>query len=456
MQAHILLVDDDNGHRSMLKTMLRSWGYTVTEASDGDEAVNMVREQAFDVVLTDVKMARVNGIDALRGMLDYNPALPVILMTAYSSVETAVDALRLGAYDYLTKPLDFDALKNTLARALEHSRLTVENRELRRQLTESASSAEILGRSPRVRDMLQIISTVAPTEATVLITGESGTGKELVARALHFGSLRAAKPLVTVNCAALSENLLESELFGHEKGAFTGADKRRDGRFVQADGGTLFLDEVGEIPLTLQAKLLRALQQGEVQRVGSDTPIMVDVRIIAATNRDLKQEVAERRFREDLYFRLNVISLEVPSLRQRKEDIALLAAHFLQQFAARNRKELKGFSPQALDALLRYDWPGNVRELQNAVERSVILSTGDYVGVRELPLALGAVVAEEESPQPQQQGEATSLAGLPLDEVERRAILATLHTVDENKSEAARVLGITRATLHSKLKKFGL
>jgi two-component system, NtrC family, response regulator HydG len=454
MQAHILLVDDDNAHRSMLKTMLRSWSYTVTEASDGDEAVRLVREQAFDAVLTDVKMARVDGIAALRGMLDYNPALPVILMTAYSSVETAVDALRLGAYDYLTKPLDFDALKNTLARALEHSRLTVENRELRRQLTESASSAEILGRSPRVRDMLQTISTVAPTEATVLITGESGTGKELVARALHFGSLRAAKPLVTVNCAALSENLLESELFGHERGAFTGADKRRDGRFVQADGGTLFLDEVGEIPLTLQAKLLRALQQGEVQRVGSDTPIMVDVRIIAATNRDLKQEVAERRFREDLYFRLNVISIEVPALRQRKEDIALLAAHFLQLFAQRNRKELKGFSPQALDALLRYDWPGNVRELQNAVERSVILSTGEYVGVRELPLALGAIAAEEETVQPQAEG--TSLAGLPLDEVERRAILATLHTVDENKSEAARVLGITRATLHSKLKKFGL
>ncbi|MDD2966386.1 MAG: sigma-54 dependent transcriptional regulator [Desulfovibrionaceae bacterium] len=454
MQAHILLVDDDNAHRSMLKTMMRSWNYTVTEASDGDEAVRLVREQAFDAVLTDVKMARVDGIAALRGMLDYNPALPVILMTAYSSVETAVDALRLGAYDYLTKPLDFDALKNTLARALEHSRLTVENRELRRQLTESASSAEILGRSPRVRDMLQTISTVAPTEATVLITGESGTGKELVARALHFGSLRAAKPLVTVNCAALSENLLESELFGHERGAFTGADKRRDGRFVQADGGTLFLDEVGEIPLTLQAKLLRALQQGEVQRVGSDTPIMVDVRIIAATNRDLKQEVAERRFREDLYFRLNVISIEVPALRQRKEDIALLAAHFLQSFAQRNRKELKGFSPQALDALLRYDWPGNVRELQNAVERSVILSTGEYVGVRELPLALGAIVAEEETAQPQAEG--TSLAGLPLDEVERRAILATLHTVDENKSEAARVLGITRATLHSKLKKFGL
>src|SRR5574344_296777 len=298
-QAHILVVDDDDGHRAMLRTMLKSWGYAVEEATDGDEAVQRVREQAFDAVLTDVRMARMDGIDALRGILDYNPALPVILMTAYSSVETAVDALRIGAYDYLTKPLDFDALKNTLTRALEHSRLSVENRELRRQLTEAAAGPDILGRSKAVRDLLHLIGTVAPTEATVLITGESGTGKELAARAIHAGSLRAARPMVTVNCAALSENLLESELFGHEKGSFTGADKRREGRFMQAHGSTLFLDEIGEMPLTLQAKLLRALQQGEIQRVGSDTPMMVDVRIIAATNRDLKEEVAAKRFRED-------------------------------------------------------------------------------------------------------------------------------------------------------------
>ena len=454
-QAHILVVDDDDGHRAMLRTMLKSWGYAVEEATDGDEAVQRVREQAFDAVLTDVRMARMDGIDALRGILDYNPALPVILMTAYSSVETAVDALRIGAYDYLTKPLDFDALKNTLTRALEHSRLSVENRELRRQLTEAAAGPDILGRSKAVRDLLHLIGTVAPTEATVLITGESGTGKELAARAIHAGSLRAARPMVTVNCAALSENLLESELFGHEKGSFTGADKRREGRFMQAHGSTLFLDEIGEMPLTLQAKLLRALQQGEIQRVGSDTPMMVDVRIIAATNRDLKEEVAAKRFREDLYFRLNVISLEMPALRQRTEDIPLLSAHFLQRFAERNRKNIKGFSPQALDAMIRYPWPGNIRELENAVERAVIMSTDDYITPRELPLALGAAAAapEEEAAAP---CPAASLAGLPLDEVERRAIMETLHVVDENKSEAARKLGITRATLHSKLKKFGI
>ncbi|MDD6180723.1 MAG: sigma-54-dependent transcriptional regulator [Desulfovibrionaceae bacterium] len=455
-QARILVVDDDDGHRAMLRTMLKSWGCTVDEACDGDEAVQCVREQAFDAVLTDVRMARMDGIDALRGILDYNPALPVILMTAYSSVETAVDALRLGAYDYLTKPLDFDALKNTLQRALDHSRLTVENRELRRQLTEAAAGPGILGRSKAMRDMLGIIATVAPTEATVLITGESGTGKELVARAIHAGSLREARPLVTVNCAALAENLLESELFGHEKGAFTGADRRREGRFMQAHGGTLFLDEIGEMPLPLQAKLLRALQQGEIQRVGSDAPFTVDVRIIAATNRNLNEEVAAKRFREDLFFRLNVISIEVPALRQRAEDIPLLAAHFLQKFSGRNRKNLKGFTSQALDAMLRYAWPGNVRELENVVERAVILSTGSHITPHELPAALRAEAGGAEETAAAPAAPLPSLAGLPLDEVERRAILETLHDVDRNKSEAARKLGITRATLHSKLKKFGI
>ena len=454
MNNGILVVDDDDAHRGMLRTMLRSWGYTVDEAADGDEAVALVREKAFDVVLTDVRMARMDGIHALKGILEYNPALPVVLMTAYSSVETAVEALRLGAYDYLVKPLDFEALKHTPEQAIEHSRLSVENRELRRQLTDAAARPDILGRSQAIKDMLQIISTVAPTEATVLITGESGTGKELVARALHEGSARADKPLVTVNCAALAENLLESELFGHEKGSFTGADRRREGRFMQADGGTLFLDEIGEMPLPLQAKLLRALQQGEVQRVGSDAPINVDVRVLAATNRDLRREAAEKRFREDLYFRLNVISIEVPSLCRRSEDIPLLAAHFLQRFAERNRKTIKGFAPQALDSMLHYSWPGNVRELENAVERAVILCNGDLITGRELPAnVVDASPAETADAVPE--GD-ISLAGLSLDTVERRAIEETLRQTGDNKSEAARRLGITRATLHNKLRKYGL
>ena len=452
MSTCILVVDDDDAHRGMLRTMLRSWGYTVEEATDGDEAVDLVREKSFDAVLTDVRMARMDGIHALKNILEYNPALPVVLMTAYSSVETAVEALRLGAYDYLVKPLDFEALRHALEKAIEHSRLSVENRELRRQLSDAATRPGILGRSAPIHAMQEIIATVAPTEATVLITGESGTGKELVARALHCASARAEKPLVTVNCAALAENLLESELFGHEKGSFTGADRRREGRFAQANGGTLFLDEIGEMPLTLQSKLLRALQQGEVQRVGADAAITVDVRIIAATNRDLREEVAQKRFREDLYFRLNVICIEVPPLRDRAEDIPVLAAHFLERFASRNRKNVRGFSPQALACMLRYAWPGNVRELENAVERAVILCNGDLITERELPLVVtGPAPVDERQPEAD-----ASLAGLPLDTVERRAIEETLRQTGDNKSEAARQLGITRATLHNKLRKYGL
>ena len=452
MSNSILVVDDDQAHRGMLRTMLRSWGYAVSEAADGDEALNLVRERAFDAVLTDVRMARMDGIHTLKSVLEYNPALPVVLMTAYSSVETAVEALRLGAYDYLVKHLDFEILRHTLRQAIEHSRLSVENRELRRQLSEAAARPGILGRSPAMLAMQETIATVAPTEATVLITGESGTGKELVARALHSGSARADKPMVTVNCAALAENLLESELFGHEKGSFTGADRRREGRFVQANGGTLFLDEIGEMPLPLQAKLLRALLEGEVQRVGSDAPLTVDVRVLAATNRDLREEVARRRFREDLYFRLNVISLEVPPLRDRGEDIPVLAAHFLERFAGRNRKSIRGFSPQAVDSLLRYAWPGNVRELENAVERAVILCNGDLITRRELP----AAITEAASPEEASSAAVGALAGLPLDELERRAIGETLRCTGDNKSEAARQLGITRATLHNKLRKYGL
>ncbi len=448
-QPLILIVDDDAPHRSMLRTVLRGWGYAVEEAEDGAAAVDLVKGKAFDAVLTDVRMARMDGIVALKEIREWNPSIPVLIMTAWSSVQNAVDALRLGACDYLTKPLDLDELKLALERALDHTRLARENQELHRE--QSGTASLLLGRGEAMRELVELVETVAPTEATVLISGESGTGKELVARAIQAASVRRDKAFVTINCAALAENLLESELFGHEKGAFTGADRRREGRFVLAHGGTLFLDEIGEMPLALQAKLLRVLQQGEVQRVGCDETIKVDVRVIAATNRILADEVAAGRFREDLFYRLNVIGLEVPPLRARREDIPLLAATFLERHATANRKSIKGFTPQAMDAMLRYGWPGNVRELENAVERAVILSGGEYIAERALPLAV-----QNASVPSGADDEDLALGSMSLEDVERKAIEATLRETEDNKSEAARRLGITRATLHSKLKKYRL
>lgn len=432
----------------MLRTVLSGWGYAPEGAADGAEAVDKVAQRPFDAVLLDIRMAGMGGMEALSRIKELNPAVPVIIMTAYSSVDTAVPALKAGAYDYLTKPLDLDVLHLTVERALDHMRLATENEVLRLKVGCNGGGPEIIGQSAAMRQLFSMIGMVAPTEATVLITGESGTGKELVARAVHAGSPRSAGPLVAVNCAALSESLLESELFGHEKGAFTGAERRREGRFMAADKGSIFLDEIGEIALPIQAKLLRVIQEREIQRVGGDKPVGVDVRILAATNRDLKKEVEAGRFREDLYYRLNVVTLTVPPLRERPEDIPLLAQHFLVHFAEKNRKRIKAFTPAAMDALAHASWPGNVRELENAVERAVILSVGEYITERELPV----LPSREESGST---AEGLSfLAGMPLDDVEREVILATLRDVGGNKSEAARVLGITRATLHKKLKKY--
>ncbi|GAU09639.1 sigma-54-dependent transcriptional regulator [Desulfoplanes formicivorans] len=450
MNPSILIVDDDFAHLTMLRTMLKGWGYDVDEAEDGSVAVDKVTSRPYDGVLMDVRMAHVGGIEALKEIMKFNPAIPVLIMTAYSSVETAVEALKAGAYDYLTKPLDFDELRLTLERAMDHTRLVSENRELRKMLPDKGTG--MVGTSAPMKELMETIATVAPSDATILIQGESGTGKELVARAIHQNSRRKAKPLVTVNCAALTESLLESELFGHEKGAFTGADKRRDGRFVQAHKGTLFLDEIGEVAPGVQAKLLRALQEGEIQRVGSDKPIMVDVRVIAATNRNLLEEVRDKRFREDLYYRLNVISLAVPALRHRPEDIPLLAQFFLKRFMEKNHKRIRGFSSRLMDRMIRYDWPGNVRELENAVERAVIMSTGEFITERDMPLLASDASADQERPV----DAGVDLAGHSLEEIERQAIMATIEATGGNKSEAARQLGITRATLHNKMKKYGV
>jgi two-component system response regulator HydG len=448
---HVLIVDDDPGHLSTLKTIVRSWGYRVTTADDGAVAVEKVRQGPFDLILMDVRMATMSGLEALRHINAYNPAIPVLIMTAYSSVQSAVEALKTGAYDYLTKPLDFEALKITLERALEHTELRSENRALKERLRQDFDLGKIIGRSRAMKELLEMVAMIAPSEATVLISGESGTGKELIARSIHHNSPRREHPLVVVNCAALTDTLLESELFGHEKGAFTGADRRREGRFMQADGGTLFLDEIGETSAAMQAKLLRVLQEKELQRVGGEETLPVDVRVLAATNRDLLQAVESGQFREDLFYRLNVVALEIPPLRERRDDIPLLAQHFLGKFAEKNRKDVKGFTPQAMDLLLKYEWPGNVRELENAVERAVILRTGDHVTEKQLPMTITRAL-ENETPAPSQLDPSRTR---PLEEIEKDAILAALEATGGNKSEAARRLGITRKTLHKKLKRYG-
>jgi len=449
----ILIVDDDPGHLATLKTITRSWGYAVLTADDGTGAVELVKSEPVDLVLMDVRMAKMSGIEALKKVTAYNPSIPVIIMTAYSSVESAVEALKTGAYDYLIKPLDFEVLKLTLERAHDHAGLKTENKLLKEKMRADFDTTNIIGKSQSMKELLGMLSMAAPSEATVLITGESGTGKELIARSLHLNSPRKDSPLVVVNCAAITDTLLESELFGHEKGAFTGADKRREGRFMQANRGTIFLDEIGEMSSTMQAKLLRVLQEREIQRVGSDQVLQVDVRIVAATNRDLQSDVADGRFREDLFYRLNVMPLQVPPLRDRRDDIPLLAHYFLEKYAARNRKSAKGYSPLAMDMLIKYDWPGNVRELENIVERAVILMTGEHVSEKQLPMN----IARERPDSGREAFAGMVLADgfRSLEDIEKEAILTTLEATEGNKSETARRLGITRKTLHNKLKSYG-
>ncbi|MBU2622170.1 MAG: sigma-54 dependent transcriptional regulator, partial [Proteobacteria bacterium] len=376
-------------------------------------------------------------------------AIPVIIMTAYSSVEAAVDAIKQGAYDYLTKPLDFDKLRLTIERAMEHIHLKAENRLLKENLGISFDMRNIIGRSPAMVKLLETVALVAPSEATVLITGESGTGKELIAGAIHFNSARKEGPFVKINCAAITDTLLESELFGHEKGSFTGADRRKEGRFIQANGGSILLDEISEMPLSMQVKLLRVLQEREITRVGGENAVKTDVRVIAATNRDLKEMVASWAFREDLYYRLNVVNLRTPALRERKEDIPLLATSFLEMFAERNRKKVKGFTPGAMDGIVKYEWPGNVRELMNAVERAVVLARSEYLDEDDLPDVIKRSGDNQSIAWPE-------VADMPLEEIEKISILRTLEFLGGNKSETARRLGITRRTLHKKLKKYGV
>jgi two-component system, NtrC family, response regulator HydG len=446
-QISVLVVDDEQVHRYMLCSMLKEWGWRCVEAEDGGTAVAAVEQHEYSAVLMDIRMARMDGREAFRRIHARKPTLPVIIMTAYSTVEDAVAMMKDGVHDYLTKPLDFDRLRLALERAVDH-RQVAEKKELAAAGTGYSLQTSIIGTSPPMLDLLDMIRYVAPTEATVLIHGESGTGKELVAEALHGNSERKNGAFVKVNCAALAESLLESELFGHEKGAFTGADKQRDGKFVQADGGTLFLDEIGETSPAMQVKLLRVLQEQELQRVGGEETIRVDVRIIAATNRNLEQEVRLGNFREDLYYRLNVVLLTVPPLRQRHGDIPMLVNHFVEKFAVKNRRTVECITPACLKMLERYSWPGNVRELENAIERGIILMRGNQLSEKSLPLSVQKYGQQTESD--------CSSAAQPesLSAVEKKLIFQMLEETGGNKSEAARRLGITRKTLQNKLQRY--
>ena len=443
----ILVVDDDTAHARMLKTLMTEWEYEIHLAEDGTIAVKMVKEQPFDMVLMDMKMVKMSGMEALQLIKTYNPSLPVIIMTAYSSVHTAVKALKIGAYDYLTKPLDFDKLKLTIERIFESIFLKTENEDLKIRLDEKALKHDIIGKSPAICALLDTITMVAPTDANVLIVGESGTGKELVSSAIHYNSLRKHQTFVRINCAAITESLLESELFGHEKGSFTGADKKREGKFLKANKGSILLDEIGEMSLAMQAKLLRVIQEKEISPVGSDQNIKTDVRIIASTNKDLKKMSEQGSFRQDLHFRLNVVNIEIPPLRERNEDIPNLALHFLQIFSKKNHRDIKGFAPEAMDAMIRYGWEGNVRELSNCVERAVVLARSDYITVDDLSFIQTKDMDNMES--------GANLENIKLSHIEEKAIISTLESAGGNKSEAARRLGITRKTLLKKLKQYG-
>jgi DNA-binding NtrC family response regulator len=445
----VLLVDDKPNNLEVLSTLLRQEGYEVRVARSGEEALAEARGVSPDAIITDLKMPKMDGLAFFQAVRAVDPDIPTIFITAFGTVESAVAAMKLGAYDYLSKPLDHEKLTLILRRALDQRRIARENRDLRAALRARQAFEQIVGASPKMQRLLQLVETISASHATVLIQGESGTGKELVARAIHEASPRRDQRLVVVNCSALSESLLESELFGHEKGSFTGATARKRGWFEVADGGTLFLDEIGDVSPHLQVRLLRVLQEREFERVGGTDSIRVDFRLVAATNRDLKGEVAAGRFREDLFYRLSVISLRVPPLRERHEDIPLLVRYFLQKCGQRESKQIASVSPDVMDRLVQYPWPGNVRELENAIERAVVVAHGDRLTLEMLPEEI-----QEWSPSPRKQSRPPE--EFTFEEMERFLIEKALERSGGNKSQAARLLNIHRRSIYNRLKKYGI
>ena len=448
---NILLVEDEASQREMLRDFLHKEGYEVAAAADGEKALELVRRQAFDLLLIDVKMPGMDGLTLLQEAKKLDPEIDAVMMTAYGTIEAAVAAMQAGARDYLTKPIDLEELLLLIQRVGEHRTLVRENDLLRQELqARQVDTSAIIYQSHKMAELLKLAARVAASQATVLIQGETGTGKELLARLIHQLSPRSAAPMIAINCAAIPETLLESELFGHERGAFTGAVQRRLGRVEQAHGGTLFLDEVSEFPLGTQVKLLRFLQEREFQRVGGERTLKADVRIISATNRDLEAMVQEGAFREDLYYRLNVVSLRLPPLRERREDIPLLVDHFMQRFARENHRVITGLSREARDLLVKYDYPGNVRELENIIERAVVISRGPIITTADLPFF-------ESLPQvaPSLSGPSASLPEA-LESLERRMIQEAMTQTEGNQTQAARLLGLSERMLRYKLKKYNL
>ena len=449
MKGQVLVVDDEQETCDLLEMALSRHGFRVTTSTDAQKALDLVAEQDFDVVLTDLSMPEMSGLDLCERVLGTRPNMPVVVITGQGSLETAIGAIRVGAYDFITKPVDPKLLFLSVSRAIQHRRLQDEVKRLRLAVAEGEQES-IVGQSTAMRRVYELISRVGESDASVLIHGETGTGKELIARAIHGRSRRKDGPFVAINCAAVPHSLLESELFGHARGAFTDAKAQRTGLFVQASGGTLFLDEIGELPLDVQPKLLRALQERKVRPVGANQEIPFDARIVAATNRNLEDEVYEKRFREDLYYRINVVKIDVPPLRERGGDVLHLAQHFLKQFAKRNEKPTLELSTTAAEKLMAYNWPGNVRELENCMEHAVALARFDQITVEDLPEKIRAYRAERFVVAANDPTEIVT-----MDELERRYVLRVLSLVGGNKSRAAQVLGFDRRTLYRKLERYG-
>ncbi len=443
--SRILITDDEADSREALSELLSRWGHRVDEARDGNEALRRALELHPDVIITDLVMPRMDGLWLLRTLREELPHVPVILLTGRGTIDSAVEAIREGAYDFLEKPIDRHRLRIVIERALETKATLHQVASLRHRL-EQGEDRGFIGQSAAMRAVFSLIEKVAPSKASVVITGESGTGKEMVARAVHRLSPRSEKPFVAINCSAIPASLMESEIFGHEKGAFTGAEQRRLGCFELADGGTIFLDEVGELPVELQAKFLRVIEEEKLRRLGGKGEISVDVRVICATNRDLKQQIGAGQFREDLYFRLNVFRIHLPPLKDRLEDIPLLAQHFVERFAAESGKKVQGLAQGTLQALQAYAWPGNIRELRNTIERALIMCDGELIARDDLPVEMSGIAAE---------GVMVKLAlGMPLKEVEKEYILGSLRRNGGNKTRTAEVLGISEKTLYNKLNRY--